>query len=63
MGPPMSESQVKESQSCVAPPFFAQAGVGGGGGGGGGGDKMGGGSTLEEGRAKGCDPIYEEADH
>ena len=23
MGPPMSEIQVKESQSCVAPPIFA----------------------------------------
>ena len=27
MGPPMSEKQVKESQSRVAPPLFAQAGV------------------------------------
>ena len=26
--PPMSEKQVKESQSCVTPPFFTQAGVG-----------------------------------
>ena len=23
MGPPMSESKVKESQSCAAPPIFA----------------------------------------
>ena len=28
MGPQMSESQVKESQSRVAPLIFAQAGVG-----------------------------------
>ena len=28
MGPPMLEKQVKESQSCVVLPFFAQAGVG-----------------------------------
>ena len=28
MGPPMSEKQVKESQSRVAPPLFAQVGVG-----------------------------------
>ena len=28
MGPPMSEKQVKESQSNVAPPLFAQARVG-----------------------------------
>ena len=28
MGPPMSEKQVKESQSHVAPLIFAQAGVG-----------------------------------
>ena len=28
IGPPMSESQVKESQSCAAPLIFAQAGVG-----------------------------------
>ena len=28
MGPLMSEKQVKESQSCVAPPLFAQEGVG-----------------------------------
>ena len=27
MGPPMSERQVKESQSCVVPSLFAQAGV------------------------------------
>ena len=27
MGPQMLEKQVKESQSCVAPPLFAQAGV------------------------------------
>ena len=27
-GPPMSESQVKESQSRAAPPIFSQAGVG-----------------------------------
>ena len=27
MGPPLSENQVKESQSRVAPPLFAQAGV------------------------------------
>ena len=29
MGPPMLEKQVKESQSRVAPPLFAQVGVGG----------------------------------
>ena len=28
MGPPMSEKQVKKSQSCAAPPLFAQVGVG-----------------------------------
>ena len=28
MGPPMSQKQVKESQSCVTPPLFAQAGIG-----------------------------------
>ena len=28
MGPSMSENQVNESQSCVAPPLFAQARVG-----------------------------------
>ena len=28
MGPPMFEQQVKESQSSVVPPFFAQARVG-----------------------------------
>ena len=28
MGPPMSEKQLKESQSRVMPPLFAQAGVG-----------------------------------
>ena len=28
MGPPMLEKQVKESQSHVAPPLFAQVGVG-----------------------------------
>ena len=28
MGPPMSEKQVKESQSHVAPPLFTQTGVG-----------------------------------
>ena len=28
MGPPMLEKQVKESQSRVAPPLFAQAGLG-----------------------------------
>ena len=28
MGPPMSEKQVKESQSCVALPLFVEAGVG-----------------------------------
>ena len=28
LGPPMSEKQVKESQSHVAPPLFAQTGVG-----------------------------------
>ena len=28
MSPPMSEKQVKESQSLAAPPLFAQAGVG-----------------------------------
>ena len=28
MGPPMSEKQVKESQSRVAAPILAQAGVG-----------------------------------
>ena len=28
IGPPMSQKQVKESQSCVTPPLFAQAGVG-----------------------------------
>ena len=28
IGPPMSENQVKESQSRAAPPFFAQARVG-----------------------------------
>ena len=28
MGPLMSEKQVKESQSHVAPPLFAQVGVG-----------------------------------
>ena len=28
MGPPMLEKQVKGSQSRVAPPLFAQAGVG-----------------------------------
>ena len=27
-GPPLSESQVKEFQSCAAPLIFAQAGVG-----------------------------------
>ena len=27
MGPPMSEKQVKESQSCAAPPLSVQAGV------------------------------------
>ena len=28
MGPPMSEKQVKESQSHAVPPIFSQAGVG-----------------------------------
>ena len=28
LGLPMSQKQVKESQSCVAPPLFAQARVG-----------------------------------
>ena len=28
MGPPMSKKQAKESQYCVAPPIFAQVGVG-----------------------------------
>ena len=28
MDPPMFERQVKESQSCAAPPLFAGAGVG-----------------------------------
>ena len=28
IGPPMSQKQVKESQSCVVAPLFTQAGVG-----------------------------------